>query len=132
MSSRTTNSNAVHHVFKAVLRHSAHRSASSPAWLATFLRKEPGVLLYFLIAVLLQPCGPWHTRGATDYGLAMESLRASRGRAIEGLDAGYRTVAVLIGPYVSSLVHATHRVNERPPDMRRPLTTIYFHVSRLA
>ncbi len=96
---------AVHDVLKAVLGHRAQGTASSPAWLATFLRKAPEAFLYFLIALLLLPRGRWRMRtllGVSAYGLALELLRPLHGRAFEGLDVGYEAVAALVGAYLPS------------------------------
>ena len=94
---------AVHDVPKTVLGHRAQGTASSVAWLATFLRKAPEALLYFLIAVLLQPRGSWRIKAflaVSGYGLAPELLRPLHGRAFEGLDVGYEAGAALVGAYL--------------------------------
>ena len=96
---------AVHALLLSVLGHAARASRSSAAWYATFLRKAPEALLYFLMAVLLQPRGPWRLRtflGVSAYGLALELLRPLHGRVFEGWDVGYEVVAALVGAYVPS------------------------------
>jgi len=94
---------AVHDVLRSVLGHQGQGGASSPAWLATFLRKAPEALLYFLLAVLLSPRGPGRIRtflGVGAYGLVLEFLRPLHGRAFEGLDVAYAAGAALLGAYL--------------------------------
>ncbi len=109
---------AVHDVLHAVLGHHAEGSRSSPAWLATFLRKAPEALLYFLIALLLYPSRPWRIWtfvGVSAYGLALELLRPLHGRAFEGLDVGYEAIAACIGAYVPALfARRTVTASDRP------------------
>ena len=105
---------AVHTLLLSILGHSAQASSSSAAWYATFLRKAPEALLYLLMAALLQPRGQWRIRtflGVSAYGLALELLRPLHGRAFEGWDVGYETIAALIGAYVPSwfVRRAAHR-----------------------
>ena len=99
---------AVHTVLLTVLGHTAQASRSSATWYATFLRKAPEALLYFLMAVLLQPYGSWRLKtflGVSAYGLMLELLRPLHGRAFEGLDVSYEAVAALVGAYIPSWIN---------------------------
>ena len=99
---------AVHTLLLSVLGHAAQASRSATAWYATFLRKAPEALLYFLMAVLLQPYGPSRIKtflGVSAYGLALELLRPLHGRAFEGLDVSYEAVAALVGAYIPSWIN---------------------------
>ena len=109
---------AVHTVLLTVLGHTAQASRSTVTWYGTFLRKAPEALLYFLMAALLQPYGPWRIKtflGVSAYGLVLELFRPLHGRAFEGLDVSYEAVAALVGAYIPSWINRHSKTGSEPP-----------------
>lgn len=92
---------AVHHILRMVEGPATHHPG--PAWVATALRKLPEALLYGLLAILLMVDRRHRIPvfvGVSLYGLALELLRLTHGRAFEPFDVLYEVVAALVGIWV--------------------------------